>query len=362
MVKLFTLLIPFILLTKTAHALNGTITVLEAPLFAIPDDSSKVIQYYRKGQLIYIHPQEAAQDDFIESLGPLVSTVTPDLVPDVLFENNKAYAPVENAQFYKTISRNGKEAYILKEHVFLNYKDPREFNQKIIKHDNTDYRIQEPLPTNYPFKTETGYRGLMQFSLGRPNFQAYPYNENISDAQIDFSKEFNFIWSKVEKTDIDKRFFFGVMSSVHSSSIDYLLENQLATQENIRLSVGPSASYDILRNNQFALNSYLSLQALLYDSMDITIQDSVQNLKDRRLYKSLFSVSGVLGLNAIFSKTLYVFDTVIGSNVRINSSKTYKTVNGGREPSMWNSSSSNDEYFQPFTSELNFYIGLQSDY
>ena len=45
-------------------AVNGIISVLEAPIFGEPNETSKVIQYYRKGDQVYIHPQETEEDPF----------------------------------------------------------------------------------------------------------------------------------------------------------------------------------------------------------------------------------------------------------------------------------------------------------
>ena len=353
----------FFFSTNFSFALNGTVTVLEAPLFATPDETTKIIQHYRKGDIVYIHPQEAFKDDYLEKVEELSVGIKADADEDLLFENKKVYYPDEESSFYKTIARNGKEAYILKEHIFLNYKDTREFDQEVIKHDHTDYRLQEPLIEGYPFlQIDTGHRGLLQFAVGRPNFKAYPYNENLKDTEIDFSKEINYIWSKTQEFDESKRFFFGVMFSLHSSSIEYLLNSQYATQKNTRFSIGPSASYDILRNKKFALNSYLSMQAFLFDQMSIKVQNPNLKINEERTYKSLFSLSSVLGLNAIFPKTFLMYDTVLGTNIRLNLPKTYKTNRAASEDSLWDSPSKSDQYKQPFTAELNIYIGFQSDY
>ena len=51
-------------ISLNALALEGTILVLDAPIFAKPDETTKVIQYYRKGDKIYIHPSEAIRENY----------------------------------------------------------------------------------------------------------------------------------------------------------------------------------------------------------------------------------------------------------------------------------------------------------
>lgn len=361
MIKFYFIVLFF--LAKLSYALDGTIIVLEAPLFAIPDDTSKVIQYHRKGELIYIHPQEGNLNLYQHEAQDLTTGIGPDLPNDPLFTDEKSYRPLESNLFYKTISKTGRAAFILKEHVKLNYKDRREFTKKEIKHDETDYRISEPLIPGYPFEQESGYRGLLQLAIGRPNFQNYQYKEKVKDTEINFSKELNYIWSKNDiVVNPDKRFFFGFMLGLYSASIDYLLDTQLASQENFRISLGPLTSYDLLRNDKSALNMYISLQTHILDEMKIKMEIPNSNDKEERSYKALFPFSALLGVNYQIFKSVYIFDAVIGSNVRFHLPKTYTAISKASTSSFWNSTSANDQLEQPFMVEVNLFIGLQSYY
>ena len=360
MVKILSIIV-FLIFLNNVFAITGTITVLEAPIFAVPDEKSKVVQYYRKGDLIYIHPQEAFKDRYVDEIDFLTIGIEADHINDPLFKDKKVYYPPEDGQFLKTITRNGMEAYILKEHLILNYKDPREFQNKVIEHDHTDYRISEPLRPGYPFEMDTGYRSLTQFALGRPNFQAYPFQENISDTEISFSKELSYIWSKARKVNKENRFFFGLMLSLANSSVSYLLNTQSAKQDYTRFSLGPLASYDILRSHKYALNAYLSIQTSLLDRMEVSIDDPTNDIKETRSYQSILPFSSLVGVNYQFFKSLYVFDTVIGTNVRFNLPKSYTTSNNASEINFWRSQGRDDSFVQSFTSEVNFFFGLQSN-
>lgn len=345
-----------------SFAFKATITVLEAPLFAFPDETSKVIQYHRKGELIYIHPHEEYIDNFKDRIDDLSKGITADSTNDPLFKDNKAYIPNPESKFYKTISRDGNEAWVLKEHVFINFKDAREFNQTLPSHDQTDYRISEPLNKNYPFEDEIGYKGQSQFALGVPNFRTYPFRENISDTEINFSKEFNFIWSKAVKENEERRFFIGAFGGVHFSSTDYLLRTQQANQENIRISIGPMVSYDLLRDFKRGLNIYFSIQTSLMDTMKVSVKSQSLGEKEDRQYFSVLPLSSVMGLNMQFYKLLSTFDGVIGSNIRLNLPKNYQATNTGSVSSFWNSTEDTDSFYQPLSAEINFFFGLQSYY
>lgn len=350
------------LFSASTFAIEGTITVLEAPIFKTPDESGKVVQYYRKGQTIFIHSMEAFKDYFGDKEIIQVKGITFDKSDDPLIGDSKVYIPDEDSKFYKTISRKGSEAYILKEHVLLTYKDKREFSRKVLDHDHTDYRIAEPIPKSYPFIIESGYRGLTQMAIGQPNYKPYPYQRKIRDSKISTSKELNFIWSRAEKIDTRQRFFFGVMTGIHFSQIQYLLTGEKATQDNVRFSVGPYASYDIYRTKANALNIYTSSQVYLYDQMKVSIKSTENSASEERMYSNNLGFSQLLGFNYQFFKAVYNFDTVIGTNIRVNLPKTYEAKTGAGNPDFWNSTSKNDEFDQPLSTELSLYFGIQSYY
>lgn len=152
------------------------------------------------------------------------------------------------------------------------------------------------------------------------------------------------------------------MGGTHFSSITFLLNRQEAVQSNIRLSLGPFASYDIYRNKRYAFNVYTSSQYYFYDSMEISIKEREGELKESRAYKSNLSFSQLLGLNFQFFKSFYTFDSIIGSNVRINLPKNYTADQKGFVTSFWQNTSSDDSYSQPLTAEVSLFIGLQSYY
>ncbi len=343
-------------------AVTGQITVLESPLFSQPDETSKILQYKRKGAEIYIHKQEVIQDEFEDLSFNNPKGIKADKNKDLFIGDEKLYYPELDGKFFKTLTSNGQEAFVLKEHVFLILKDKRELSQKIIEHDHTDYRISEPLPKDYPFYSEEGYRGVSIFAFGIPNYSPYNYTEKVIDTEFSTSKEISFIWSRAEDVDYRKRFFFGLMTGLHHSSINFLTTNFKSTQENMRFFLGPLAGYDIYRTKENALNIYTSTQFYLYDKMKITIEDNNSEASEERSYQSNLGISQVFGANYQFFKIIHEFDVVLGLNGRINLPRTYTAESSAGNQEFWKSTGSNDSYSQDLTTELSLYFAFQSYY
>lgn len=352
-----------LLMTQNALAIQGTITVLEAPIFGEPNDKSKVIQHVRKGSSIYIHDAEAFENRYKE----LSYSKNPEeykiINKDLFITDESIYIPKKESHFYKTIAKSGREAYILKEHVFIEYKDRRELTQKVLRPDNTDYRIEEPLTKDYPLITEvTGYRGQTSISLGQPNYKAYPFKQNILDTSFTLAKDFNFTYSKITDFNYNRRLYFGALGGLHFSSQEYLLTSQRAEQSNARVYLGPYLSYDVYRNQSLYITTYTSIQFVLYDTMEIKINDVNTNSNDSRTYQSPFSLQPSLGANVNFPKGFFNFDSVFGFNVKGLMPKTYTANTAGTDSSFWRTNDVEDSFKQPFRVELSYFIGVQSNY
>ncbi|MAX67943.1 MAG: hypothetical protein QF441_16920 [Bacteriovoracaceae bacterium] len=362
--RLYLLTIISLIFCLPAYALTGTITVLEAPLFSKPDEKSKILQYYRKGDDLFIHSKASVKEIYDEELLRLTPGVSATEYNDPFLDQQETnqLQNIEHEKFYKTLTRRGKEAYILKEHVFLNYKDKRELTQKTIDFDHTDYRITEPLPSNYPLKAQSGYRGLYQFAIGRPNYSPYPYRDKIIDTDYNFIKEFQFVWSKEVPLERQKRFFFGFMTAFHFSSMKYLLNTQKSIQKNLRLYLGPYASYDIYQTKKNALTLFSSVQAILFDQMKIRIDSTEDAAAESRTYNSPFGLTALFGFQYQFFKNIHIFDTVIGAQSRITLPKKYIVRDASNNPQFWQSSSDNDSYQQELSTEVSLFIALQHSY
>ncbi len=117
----------FLLFLPYAFAAKGIVVALDVPLFSVPNNKAPVIQYVRKGDLIYLH-SSALEGDLIKK------------------------EPQDTKGFYKTLDNNGHDAYISKKFVnillegFIEIRQPRTLDEN----DPTDHRLAEPLEPHYP--------------------------------------------------------------------------------------------------------------------------------------------------------------------------------------------------------------------
>lgn len=354
------------IMVQTAHATEqhkGIVTVLEAPIFAIPDEDSKVVQYVRKGEEIYIHPAEFFRDRYEgiifmdENKVQNYEATYAKEFRDPLFPEGATYYPEPGSRFYKTLSASGKEAYILKDHVYLLYQDARELSQKVIEEDPTDYRIEEPLPEGYPLVQDTGYRGYLSFGMGVPTQASYPYTERINDIGYDFLKEVQVVWGKHISFDFSRRMFFGGMITVGSSKVDYLLQNLKATERETRFSVGPWISYDYWRSEDYALNISGSIQFAFLNLLDIEIKEKTGDFKETRSFRSTYFAPSI-GISFQKKNIFSSLELIAGINSSMNLPHSYETADTTEDESKWKG----NQFDRPFSAQVTYFLGLQSNY
>ncbi len=320
---------------------DGVIRVLEAPLFSTPSKDGKIIQYKRKGSKVYIHNSE-------DSLVPISN-------------NQKYYIPQSDHLFYKTLTDSRKEAYILKDHVFIHYHDKRELSQNKPLFDDTDYRIEEPLKEGYPFIQESGYRGQFIFGLGTSNFSAYPYRESIANTSFSYSKNISAVWSTAMSKDLTDRFYLGAYGGLSMQSGKFSTENQLGIQELFRFSIGPYISYDNYQTDKLVVSFFTTLQVNILDEVEVKLSSSDGN-SESRSYNTWFSLSPLIGFNFQFPKAVGIFDIYLGTSMKLHLPKKYQTSSTAKNDQYWRSTQAGDSYSQPLLAESHLYFGLQSFY
>lgn len=306
-----------IFISNIAIAYEAVITALEAPLFRVQDDQSKVIQYLRKGDIIRIHRSD--------SFDP----------------------------FYKTFTTTSDEAYILKEHVYVYYNDSSELDQNIPLIDNTDYRIPEPLPKEYPLIQATGYRGQMTISFGGFNSENYSYDEKVRDSSKDSFLSMSFVWSKGFDEDLSRRKFKGILASVSNSKSTFLFDSATSTEQALKIAAGPYFSYDAWKNEDYIVNIYSSLLLNFYDNIEIDRDENSQLDKAEYYTYSLQMKSGV---SLAVKDFLADFDFLLGLGVNFALPTKYKIK------SQSGSNYFKDSFNTGFNSQLGITLGIQSDY
>lgn len=310
MVRVFIVL----LISFNLFAYKAVITVLEAPLFRQKDMNSHVIQYARKGDEIYIHKTDNSEE------------------------------------FFKTLTRTGDEAYILKDHVYVYYESSRELDQFPTEHDDTDYRIPEPLPEKYPIRQLTGFRGQFFINFGSFNNESYNYDESVLDSSNDSYFSMHFLWSKEAELDLSKRFFFGAFFTVYNSTTTYLLANNKSTENNVKIGAGPYLSYDVWKNNKHMLTLFSSIQVYLFDRLTIEYANE-SNYKYSAISLGIFN-----GLNYAYRDFIGDFDFISGVSANISPPKTYDNDESPLSGSL------NSSFKTRFNGQIGLFLGIQSDY
>lgn len=331
MVKLTSVLL-LIIHWNIATALEGRVTVLDSPVFAEKNEKSKILFYYRKGESIFLHGGSK---------------------------------PDSEERFYKTvIPTTGQEAFILKEHVMINFGDKREIGQKLIQHDHTDYRLPEPLPKDYPLKIEqTGYRGHFQIALGQPNMQTYPYNQDILDSSFDLLKAFNFIYTERAKVDdLEDRLYFGAIAGFQVSTVEYVLTSQVAKQEQTLFYIGPHLNYEAYKAENVGIDLYINIHLNLYNNLRVEIKDNATDEKETRDYAQSFSVSPNIGSAVNFKNSVFGFDTLLGFNLKTLLPGSYSTRENGEFPNLWKNGSEKESFNQTTRVELSYFLGFRAVY
>jgi hypothetical protein len=347
-----------LIISSSLYAGEGVITVLETPLFSAPSKKSQILQYKRKGDTIYINEESFREDVFSEHFTntkeELLKTHTDyqRSYPDVLFrgEFKRRYK-----NFYRTLTRSGREAFIIKDHVFLSYNDKRELTQEVIEKDPTDYRIEEPLPDNYPLIGETGYRGQVLFSIGTPTDQPYPYSQSIRDTGFDFNKEVSFVWAKQVKYDVSKRFFFGGEFHIMSGKTSYITKDINATESQVRVGIGPYLTYDLFRRDRHTINIQGSIVFNFYDSKEVKQKFSTETSSRSVTYLSRY-FSPKIGLSYHLSDIIGDLDLITGVKAYMHSPHTYEQTE-----------TSNEEVWVPkykvgYSLEQSYFFGIQTAY
>ena len=344
---------------------KAQVTVLEAPLFGEPNEKSPVIQYVRKGQEIYIHPAEFAQDRYKEIIDESAEEVAEydDVYAmryrDPLFDKEGApYVPTSDSRFYKTMAKSGRDAYILKEHALLLTHDLREVGQTLANPDPTDYRIEEPLPKGFPIIQPSGYRGYFSIGLGIPSAASYSYTSRIQDTGFGFYKKFNFTWAKNADMEVTKRFFFGGMLTLNHFEIDYKLSDRESKERNLSLALGPFVSYDIWKEESFSFNVFGSIQFVFLDMLDVE-QNATDGsgLSDSRSFNS-YHFSPQAGMAFQKPKLLGPLDLLAGVNLDLELPRNYTTQDSAKQSSWWKG----DEFDRPTNLQITYFLGLQSSY
>jgi hypothetical protein len=330
---------------------QGIITTLEAPIFHKQSIDSTVIQYARKGQTIYIHNKH-----FVD--GPL----------DVIYDESDNFVAnrdsiIDYEDYYETKDNNGQKAYISKYYVKLITHDEREFTQNITPFDPdpNDYRLEEPLPENYPLVKKNKYRATMSFSAGPDIRSNYNYNEVLE--REDFSNRYGFNLSYGRKANWDKkdRFYFGgILHGWTALSKFELFDDRRTKEIKSQIGVGPFVSYDIWRNSDSTVTALGSIS--LNYTRNVVEQASLDGLEEQRIFSSL-SFSPRIASFYQLKTNIPGVDFIAGFDMQFYLPQELRSSKQAELSAFWNEQGSNqDTVYIPFTAHWSAFIGIQSRY
>ncbi len=346
----------FIFLLIAPLSLNageGIITTLEAPIMSGPSMTSQVRQLFRKGQRIYIHDQHFKN-------GPLQINYDQSAAAGFFPINSNAKT---GEGFYRTKDRNGQTAYISDRYVKLITNDVREFSQNITPYDPdpNDYRLEEPLPKNYPLVEKNMYRAIFNFSMGPDLKSNYNYNSVL--AKEDFSNHYGFEIKYARKAGWDKenRFYFGGMLRGWTAKSNFELynDNRSATETKSQLGIGPFISYDSWRNQSVTLTFS---GGVLFNLDRNLVTQSDPNGEEQRLF-SAYTITPIFSTFAQFQTSVPDMAIVAGIQTQIYFPHT---LTSSKEPTFdesWRAyGSSEDQINIPFSAQWSAVLGIQSYY
>jgi hypothetical protein len=356
-------IISFLLFINAAFAADAVVRVLKAPLFESKNTKSKVVQWVDKGETVFIHPSAIRTDNPYESFKD-----TEDLEEIVLEVNEKypdqyldkdMYIHDQEDEFLLTMDSQGRKAYILKKHVFIYYKDPRESEQKKLAHDDTDYRLVEPLKKNYPYKSKTGFKGSFSFGIGTQSKTSYPYTERITSQNYQNKFEFNAIWSRKVSWDETDRFYFGaILTGTHHEN-KLRLQTRKASERWVKAGIGPYFSYDAWKTRNNAITLFCNLLINLININYVSQEDFSGNF-DKKIFRQ-YSITPRVG--ALLQKKNFIpeMDLFTGVTVQFEAPYEMGTKRRAEQASWWRKQTDETYSVNP-SAEFSFIFGVQSAY
>lgn len=329
-----------------AFALEAVVTVLETPMLKEKSLDSKVVQYLRKGDVIKIHPS-LGNDPRFDEYAPIEGYYAPE------------GSIIRQDPFIPTLDRQGNTVYVISEHLYIYYEDSREFNEPRLSKDPTDYRLEEPLPKNYPLPVKSGYRGLFYLGLSGPNYESYKYQDSVRMKGYQSPVNVGITLLKQAPGNHDERLFIGGSLFVKTfKNTFYFNDQRISREESLSLGIGPTISYDGYKGEKDRLNLNLSLICNVFDQMEI--KQKLGNAQEDRLYRG-YSFSSNVSLQYHRRNVLEEIDFVLGTGVEITLPSTLQAKNAGKTPNWWNNLG-NDPLNRRISYSLTAFMGLQSSY
>jgi len=324
--KLLRLFLISFLIPK-AFAYDAVVIVLEAPLLKEPRMSSTVLQTLRKGARVYV-PNEIGQGNDLPA-------------------------------FVQTYDRVGNVAFIPAKYIKLITNDVSEYKTPVsLPHDPTDYRLEEPIPSTYPFD-DTSFLRASIFASFAPNINSsYAYNSSYH--QQNFTSEMGLKLNVTKKVSFDRwdRYYFGITTAINTSGNTIQFDNGSHSKESSALiKLGPVLTYDAYKTQRYRLTLGTGFT---YNYHKRAIKMVAEQGTEERLFTG-FSMSPFANMIAQVMEVFPNTDLLAGADINFNMAHTLKTSDQLTIPEIW-SAEAPDQIKSSFKPQAAFLLGVQVRY
>jgi hypothetical protein len=331
----------FFIISLPVFAGKGLVIVLNSPLYQEESSNSKIVQFIRKGEEIFIHDQHFTK---------------PEYEYDPIKVQN--FNQVDQSDFYFTIDKNGNEAYVPKKYIKLITVNKRDLRSPIsYKEDPTEYRIPEPLPRDYPLLTKSRERGSMNVFMGAQEKVNYAYNSSIIREEQLLHRGIEIQYASKQKNDLSERAFFGVsfFAQFDDSSFD-LLDGRSTTEIKRQYGLGPLVSYEYYRGDKWSHD--LTGVIYLHSHIAYVRQIGIDEVNDEEREFSSYMITPKLELKSIYRDIYENTDLVMGSAINFILPHSLSKNAEADVTSFWNEAE-NDRVVYPANLNLSFFLGIQ---
>jgi hypothetical protein len=328
-------------------------------MFRHPDVSSEVVQYTRKGQRIYIHPAvmvDRAKYSDVPFSEKALKEKLDDGDPMIINKDVAEYH--DGMDFVLTKDKQGRDAWMLRQHVHVFYEDKREYAQQDPYPDPTDYRLLEPLPDTFPIIRRERLRGSFALSLGSPYSRTYPYNEKIKAEAAGYQLEAHGQLSRQLEIGRRGRWYGGGMFTVRTTQSRYTLETRRASEQWTRLGAGGVLSMDAWRSDEQRITVSGSLIAYPYSQASIS--QSENGVEETRNFWG-WNFGGRAGAQWQRVRILAELDLILGVWAELESPMRMQAKTSTNRRQWWGGSKS-DTFNPNATFTFAGIVGLQSTY
>lgn len=319
------LTLPFLAVTN-AQAYDAVVIVLEAPLLREPSLSSTVLQMIRKGDKVYV-PNEYGN---LEKM--------PQFIPTFDRAGNRAYVP---SRYIKVVTGNIGER-----------RQPIAF----VGHDPTDYRIEEPIPSTYPFEDRNFLRASAAFMVGNNTTSSYGYNSAFNDQEYRAEMGGRITLTRKISFDKEDRFYFGFIGLITSTKNTIKFKNEsLAEESRGIIRGGPWFTYDAYKSEKYRLAIGTGFTFNYHRST--LFMDSALN-SEERVFSGL-SISPMTSTTFQINDVLPYTDFVTGVDLSLFLPHTLKTVDDPEIPELWGEE---NQITSGLKAQASVFVGIQVKY